>query len=74
MPKRIYVGNMPGTTTSRQVSDLFSKYGVVTNVEIARDGTIYVEMSSGADEAIQALNKKPFDGTYLNVNEARIGR
>ena len=74
MPKRIYVGNLPGGTTSRQVNEIFSKYGTITKVETSRDGAFYVEMSSGADEAIRALDRYLYEGSTLKVVEFKPGR
>ena len=77
MPKRIYVGNLPPSTTERDVRQLFSRFGSVESVELSVDprtgqlkGFGFVEMETGADEAIRNLNQKELDGKKLNVNEA----
>jgi RNA recognition motif-containing protein len=74
MPKRIYVGNLPASFTQAQVKDLFAKYGKVNSVEMSRDGTISVEMSSGADEAIKSLHQKEMGGTVLKVWDVPMRR
>jgi len=74
MPKRIYVGNLPESFTQAQVKDLFARYGQVSSVEMSRDGTISVEMSDGADEAIKALNQKDMGGTVLKVWDVPMRR
>lgn len=78
MPKKIYVGNLPFSASEDQVRTLFSEFGTVESVSLITDrqtgqprGFGFVEMSSGADEAIQALNAKEMDGRSLKVNEAR---
>jgi cold-inducible RNA-binding protein len=78
MSKKIYVGNLPFSASDDQIRDLFSEYGTVDTVSLITDrdtgrprGFGFVEMSSGADEAIQALNEKEMDGRNLSVNEAR---
>lgn len=78
MSKKIYVGNLPFSATNDEVQDLFAEYGTVETVNLITDretgrprGFGFVEMSSGADEAIQALHQKDMDGRSLNVNEAR---
>ena len=78
MSKRIYVGNLPFSTTEDVVRDLFSPYGTVDSVSLVTDretgqprGFGFVEMSSGADEAIRALHEYAMGGRSLTVNEAR---
>ena len=78
MQKRIYVGNLPFSATNDEVTDLFSEYGQVESVHLVTDrdtgrprGFGFVEMSSGGDEAIEALNQREMGGRTLNVNEAR---
>lgn len=76
--KKIYVGNLPFSATDDDVRALFSEYGTVESVNLITDrdtgrprGFGFVEMSSGAEEAIEALHQKEMDGRSLNVNEAR---
>ena len=78
MPKRIYVGNLPFSASDDQVRALFSEFGTVEDVSLITDretgrprGFGFVEMSDGADEAIQAIHQKDLDGRTLNVSEAR---
>lgn len=78
MSKKIYVGNLPFSASDEEVRSLFAAYGDVESVSLITDrdtgrprGFGFVEMSSGADEAIKALNNKDMDGRSLNVNEAR---
>ncbi len=81
MSKRIYVGNLPFSASEDEIQDLFSEYGAVDEVHLVTDrdsgrprGFAFVEMSSGADEAIEKLNNTDFNGRNLDVNEARPRR
>lgn len=76
--KKIYVGNLPFSSTEEELRDLFGQHGTVSSVSLITDratgrprGFGFVEMENGADEAIQALNNYELDGRNLNVNEAR---
>ena len=78
MSKNIYVGNLPFSATEDEVRTLFAEYGSVEKVNLITDrdtgkprGFGFVEMATGADEAIQALNEKMMGGRNLKVNEAR---
>jgi RNA recognition motif-containing protein len=74
----LYVGNMAFSTTEEQLRQVFAEYGTVTKVQVIMDretgrprGFAFVEMSDGADRAIQALNGAQLDGRTLTVNEAK---
>ncbi len=74
----IYIGNLPFSTTEEEVRNMFSAYGAVDNVSLITDretgrlrGFGFVEMSSGADEAIAALNQTELGGRRLVVNLAK---
>jgi RNA recognition motif-containing protein len=76
--KKIYVGNLPFSASDAEIRTMFGEYGTVESVSLITDrdtgrprGFGFVEMSSGADEAIRALNAKDMDGRSLKVNEAR---
>ncbi len=78
MSKNIFVGNLPFSTTSDELREMFSEYGNVTRAQVATDretgrsrGFGFVEMAEGADEAIGALNGAEFNGRPLTVNEAK---
>lgn len=77
MSKKIYVGNLPFTASDAEIRTLFGEFGTVESVSLITDrqtgqprGFGFVEMSSGADEAIRALDSKEMDGRALKVNEA----
>jgi RNA recognition motif-containing protein len=78
MSKNIFVGNLPFSTTSDELREMFAEYGNVTRSQVATDretgrsrGFGFVEMAEGADEAIAALNGAELNGRPLTVNEAR---
>jgi len=76
--KNIYVGNLAFSTTSADLETLFGQHGKVTKAQVMMDretgrsrGFGFVEMASGGDEAIKALNLTDFQGRSITVNEAR---
>jgi RNA recognition motif-containing protein len=80
MNKRIYVGNLPFSTTEADLEALFAQHGTVSSVRVITDretgrsrGFAFVEMGdpNAADEAIRALNGRDMGGRPLRVNEAR---
>ncbi len=80
MNKKLYVGNLPYTTTEAQVRDLFGQAGEIIEVALITDretgrpkGFGFVEMATeeGAQEAIKRFNGYTLDKRNLTVNEAR---
>jgi RNA recognition motif-containing protein len=78
MSTRIYVGNLPWSVTAEALQTLFSPYGIVDTVNLMTDretgrlrGYGFIEMASGAREAIAALNQHELDGRALTVNLAK---
>ena len=78
MSKKIYVGNLPFSATEERINQMFSEFGAVESVNLITDretgrprGFGFVEMSNGAEKAIESLNEKDMDGRALKVNEAR---
>ena len=78
MAVNLYVGNLPFTTTSEELTQMFSQFGTVTKTQVIMDrdtgrsrGFGFVEMSDGAEAAIQAMNGADFEGRRLTVNEAK---
>jgi RNA recognition motif-containing protein len=76
--KNLYVGNLAFTTTSADLERVFGQYGTVTKAQVVTDretgqsrGFGFVEMASGGDEAIKALNLTDLNGRSITVNEAR---
>jgi RNA recognition motif-containing protein len=71
---KLYVGNLSYSVTNEELTELFSNYGEVRNVNIIEGkGFGFVEMSSQADaeQAKVALNGTEFNGRALRVDEAR---
>jgi RNA recognition motif-containing protein len=78
MSKKLYVGNLPFQTTSDELRETFEQFGPVTSAQVVADretgrsrGFGFVEMSDGAEQAIENLNGAMFQGRTLTVNEAR---
>ena len=78
MSTNIYVGNLPFSATSDAIEALFTPYGTVESVNLITDretgrlrGFGFVEMASGGEEAIAALNQHELDGRTLTVNPAK---
>jgi RNA recognition motif-containing protein len=80
MGRRLYVGNLPYSTSEDQLTELFSRAGKVDSVRVMRDmatgrarGFAFVEMGTDeeAQRAIDDLHEHQLDGRALVVNEAR---
>jgi RNA recognition motif-containing protein len=77
---KIYVGNLPFSTTENELRSLFEQHGTVSSAAIVLDretgrprGFGFVEMddNGAAQNAINALNGFQMAGRALVVNEAR---
>jgi RNA recognition motif-containing protein len=80
MAKKLYVGNLPYTTTEQDLRDLFSQVGEIGELSVITDrytgqskGFAFVEMVSddAAAEAISKFDGYMMDNRQLVVNEAR---
>lgn len=80
MAKKLFVGNLPYSTTDDSLSALFAEQGTVESARVILDretnrsrGFGFVEMSSDdeAAAAVTALNDFEVDGRKIVVNEAR---
>src|SRR5262245_66448309 len=78
MAKNLYVGNLPFGTTTDDLRQAFEPYGQVARAQVIVDretgrsrGFGFVEMESGAEDAIAKMNGAAFQGRTLTVNEAR---
>jgi RNA recognition motif-containing protein len=76
----IYVGNLPYSATENSMRELFEGYGAVTTSKIVTDkftgssrGFGFIEMPNAneAQNAIDQLNGKEFEGRKIVVNESR---
>lgn len=71
---RLYVGNLSYSVTKEELSELFSGYGEVTQINVIEGkGFGFVEMADQADaeKAKSALNGTQFKGRALRIEEAR---
>ncbi len=79
MAKKLYVGNLPYSTTSDSLKEAFSKAGSVEEATVMMDkmtgrsrGFAFVTMADAdAQKAIDMYNGQDMDGRKLTVNEAR---
>ncbi|XP_050385214.1 serine/arginine-rich splicing factor RS2Z32-like [Argentina anserina] len=69
---RLYVGRLSSRTRSRELEDVFSRYGRVRDVDMKRDFA-FVEFNDprDADDARYSLNGRDVDGSRLIVEFAR---
>lgn len=83
MTKKLYVGNLPFSSTQADLEDLFGRHGTVQSVNVITDretgrprGFAFVEMESAsdADDAIRALDGSNLGGRDIRVNEAQDRR
>ena len=74
--KKLFVGNLPSSTTDKDLQELFSQFGKVRSLKLAADvftnqckGFGFIEMEGHeARAAIAGLNGKDFNGKPLKVN------
>lgn len=80
MGKKLYVGNLPYSSTEESLREAFSQSGTVDSVTIIVDrdtgrskGFGFVEMGSDseAQAAIEALDGQDLGGRRIKVNEAK---
>lgn len=80
MESKLYVGNLPYSTTENDLRDLFAQAGTVTSVEIVKDrlsgqskGFAFVQMgtSAEAEKAVTMFNDYSLNNRQLKVNPAR---
>jgi RNA recognition motif-containing protein len=78
--KKLFVGNLPYTVTSEQLTEIFSEHGEVTSANVITDrmngrskGFGFVELAESADlnAVIEATNGKEIEGRAITVSEAR---
>ncbi len=83
MSKKIYVGNLPFSSSEDDLKDIFGRHGTVASVNIITDretgrprGFAFIEMdeSSSADDAIRSLDGSDLGGRNIKVNEAQDRR
>jgi cold-inducible RNA-binding protein len=77
---RLFVGNIPYSSTEQELRDLFARSGSVSSVRIITDfdtgrskGYAFVEMATpdDAEKAVRELHNLSLNGRSIVVNEAR---
>ncbi len=77
---KLYVGNLPWTFNSDELSDTFKKHGNVISAKVVTDretgkskgfGFVEMENDSDANNAIKALNGSEINGRKLVVAAAK---
>lgn len=80
MANKLFVGNLPFSTTNQDLEELFAQSGAVTSVNIIMDkftgrsrGFGFVEMGTDeeAQAAIERFHEYELSGRPLTVNEAK---
>ncbi len=80
MANKLFVGNLPFSTTNQDLEELFAQSGAVTSVNIIMDkftgrsrGFGFVEMGTDeeAQAAIERFHEYELNGRPLTVNEAK---
>ncbi len=74
--KKIFVGNLPSSTTDKELLEVFAQYGKVRSLKLVTDvftrqckGFGFIEMEGHeARAAIAGLDGKDFSGKPLKVN------
>ena len=83
MSKKLYVGNIPFSTTEDELRAAFEAHGSVASVNVITDretgrprGFAFVEMdeASAADDAIRALDGSELGGRSIKVGSRSRGR
>ncbi len=76
--KKLYVGNLPFSTTEEDIRGLFEPFGPLESFNLITDrdtgrfrGFGFIELEDAAAEsAMKELDGKDFEGRPLRVNEA----
>ena len=80
MDNKLYVGNLPFSTTEEDLQSMFAQAGNVVSVSLIKDrdtgrsrGFAFVECSTQAEaeKAVSLFNDTPLENRNLKVNLAR---
>lgn len=80
MTMKLYVGNLSFDTTENELEEYFGSFGEVQEAALVQDrntgnsrgfGFVTMKSREDAENAIQELHGKPFNGRNLTVNEAK---
>lgn len=74
--KKLFIGNLPASTTENDLQTLFAEYGKVRSLKLVTDvfsgqckGFGFIEMEGHeARAAIAGLNGRDFNGKQIKVN------
>jgi RNA recognition motif-containing protein len=71
LTKKLLIGNLPESTPSAAVKEVFSGVGRVISVALVSNGFAFVEMTAeDADKARQKLNGYRLNGKTLIIEDA----
>jgi len=71
---KLYVGNIPYSTTADDLRDLFTQHGTVKEARVIEGrgfGFVEMETVEEAENAKETLNNTEFQGRTLKIDEAR---
>ncbi len=80
MAKKLFIGNLPFTTTNESLGEFFAQYGEVASAAVVMDratgrskgfGFVEFDDDAAADSAIAQDGQADLDGRKLTINEAR---
>lgn len=78
---RLYVGNLPFSTTQQAYEDLLTPFGKIVTCELIQAygrpkgcGTVEYEDMEGVNQAMQSLNNSSFGGRSLFVREVCLSK
>ena len=80
MSKKVYVGNLVYEVSDKDLAEMFSSYGEITEAIVIKDkysgrskgfGFVTFANNESADKAISEMNGKDVQGRALTVNEAK---
>jgi RNA recognition motif-containing protein len=78
--KKLFIGNLPFTTTNDSLGEFFAQYGEVASAAVVMDratgrskgfGFVEFDDDAAADAAIAQDGQADMDGRKLTINEAR---
>jgi len=81
MSTKLHVGNIASTVSEADLKATFGKFGLVEDVEIARDSrtgtskgyaTVSMTLDQDAVSAIQSMNFTTYGGRTIGVSRSRL--
>jgi len=80
MSVKLYIGNLPWSVKDKELADMFSKFGEVTEAIVIMDkfsgrskgfGFVTFAQKENADAAVADMNGKEIEGRAIKVSEAK---